>query len=338
MKKSIQIKWSGGEIEIYFLGCMMVPKFNLCNKIVQPLHTANWSEKNSDKLKEQPGIIKQLRGEFPCVPFGINTSIDEITEEWKETYSEEPYVVNDPHGFAANNDWDILEYSKCHAIFKIKYPEEDNIDYLIRTINVNNNNPNKINCSLKIIVKKDCSLPIGLHPMINIPRDKNKIKILPGKFLFGLTYPGIFLKDKNLGAKGEEFFSITKVISNNNKYIDLSSPPFDGNYEDLFQLCGVDGKMVVENYIDNYRLSYDWDPNHFSSILMWISNKGRSEFPWNENHITVGLEPITSAFGLSTHISKNSRNPISSKGISTSIKFYKNKTWITNYSFTLQKL
>ena len=338
MKKIIKLKWIGGEIDIYSLGCMMVPKFKLANRIVEPLHTAKWIDKNFKKLKELPGILKQLRGEFPCVPFGINTPIYKISNEWKKTYSEKPYIVNDPHGFAANNKWNIIEASQNYASFKIKYPSNDNIDYLIRTILENNRNINKINCSLKIVVKKDCNLPIGLHPMINIPKEKNMIKIIPGKFKFGLNYPGIFLKDKNLGTRGEEFFSIKNIKGKNKKNIDLSNPPFNGDYEDLFQLCGIDGKMAIENYKDNYRLSYNWNPNHFSSLLMWISNNGRSEFPWNKNHVTVGLEPITSAFGLSTHISNNLKNPINLKGIPTSVRFFKNGEWLTNYSFTIEEI
>ena len=33
--------------------------------------------------------------------------------------------------------------------------------------------------------------------------------------------------------------------------IDLSTPPFEGNYEDLFQLCGIDGSVSIENYEEN---------------------------------------------------------------------------------------
>ena len=107
--------------------------------------------------------------------------------------------------------------------------------------------------------------------------------------------------------------------------MDLSQPPFDGNFEDLFQLCGIDGKMSLENFEENYKFDFSWNPNHFSSVLMWISNKGRTEYPWNSNHVTVGFEPITSAFGLSTHVSLNKENPISKRNVATSIKLFKDK-------------
>ena len=76
------------------------------------------------------------------------------------------------------------------------------VDYLVRTVEVNNNDPYNIKCSLTVVVKEDCKLPIGLHPMVNIPSEKNKIKIKPGNFDFGLTYPGVVLPGKTLGAIG----------------------------------------------------------------------------------------------------------------------------------------
>ena len=71
---------------------------------------------------------------------------------------------------------------------------------------------------------------------------------------------------------------------------------------------------------------------------MWVSNKGRSEYPWNSNHVTVGFEPITSVFGLSTHISTNSENPIAKRGVLTAIKLFKDQPLETNYSFSISKL
>lgn len=336
MNEKISINWDGGTIDIWLLGCKMVPKFQLKNKIVEPMHSANWiGEKNSEDL---PGILKNLSGEFPCVPFGINTPIEQLSDEWKETYSEKPYVINEPHGFSANNTWEVIEHTENKASFKIKYPEEDLIEYLIRTIEVNNSEPSIVKCKLIVKVKTDCSLPIGLHPMIKVPSEKNKLKILPGKFDFGLTYPGILLKGKTLGAINKKFTSIENVPSITGEEIDISTPPFDGNYEDLFQLCGIDGSMQILNYLDNYSFKMIWNPQHFTSVLMWLSNKGREEYPWNSNHVTFGLEPITSTFGLSTDLSLNSKNPINSKGVKTSLDFKKNIEWETNYSFTLEEI
>lgn len=338
MQDHIKLKYKKVEVQVFLLGCMMVPRFNLGEQFISPLHICKWKDKDKKKLKKLPGILKNLSGDFPCVPFGINTPIENISEEWKQSYSESPYLVNEPHGFAANNRWDLKEISENHATFKIIYPKKDNIESLTRIIRITDSEKHTINCTLKISVKQDCQLPIGFHPIINLPEEKNKIKIFPGKFKYGLTYPGLFLPGRNLGAIGTKFESINEVKGHDGKNFDLSKPPFEGNYEDLFQLCGIDGNISIENYLDNYRFSYSWNPDHFTSLLIWISNKGRLEYPWNENTLTMGLEPVTSAFGLSTYVSGNPINPINANEVSTIINFKKNSEWITNYSFSLEKI
>ncbi len=96
--------------------------------------------------------------------------------------------------------------------------------------------------------------------------------------------------------------------------------------------------MSLENFEENYKFNFSWNPNHFSSVLMWVSNKGRTEYPWNSNHVTIGFEPITSAFGLSTHVSLNKNNPISKRHVSTSLKLYRDKPLFTDYSFSISAL
>ena len=71
---------------------------------------------------------------------------------------------------------------------------------------------------------------------------------------------------------------------------------------------------------------------------MWVSNKGRVEYPWNSNHVTIGFEPISSAFGLSTHVSLNKENPISKRNVATSVKLYKDDPLVTDYSFSINAL
>ena len=99
MSKIHRLIWKGGEIEVDTLGCKMIPLFNLNGRKIKPLHEPKWLDDNSEDLHSLPGILQNLKGEFPCVPFGINSPIEEITDEWKKCYSEEPYIVNEPHGF-----------------------------------------------------------------------------------------------------------------------------------------------------------------------------------------------------------------------------------------------
>ena len=109
MNEKYYLSWKGGEIEIDALGCKMIPIFNLNGKKIKPFHEPDWLNDNSDDFNSLPGILQNLKGEFPCVPFGINSPIDDITDEWKESYSVEPYIVNEAHGYSSNKNWELIE-------------------------------------------------------------------------------------------------------------------------------------------------------------------------------------------------------------------------------------
>ena len=50
------------------------------------------------------------------------------------SYSVEPYIVNEPHGYSSNKNWELIEKKSNKLEFKINYPENDLVDHLIRTI------------------------------------------------------------------------------------------------------------------------------------------------------------------------------------------------------------
>ena len=80
MNEIHSLKWLGGEINISTLGCMMMPNFKIGGNLVRPLHAGKWINDKTKEYNELPGILKNLSGEFPCVPFGINSPIEEITK------------------------------------------------------------------------------------------------------------------------------------------------------------------------------------------------------------------------------------------------------------------
>ena len=88
MSEKILLNWKGGEVEVDTLGCKMIPIFNLDGKKIKPLHEPEWLEDNSEDFNSLPGILQNLKGEFPCVPFGINSPVEALTKELEKAYSE----------------------------------------------------------------------------------------------------------------------------------------------------------------------------------------------------------------------------------------------------------
>jgi hypothetical protein len=116
--------------------------------------------------------------------------------------------------------------------------------------------------------------------------------------------------------------------------LDLSRLPLEGDSESLVQLLGVDGKFDLVDQRQGFRIRLQWDPNHFPSCAIWISNRGRKYAPWNGRNLALGIEPVCSAFEMGTLVSRRS-NPISEFGVPTVIPFKAGEVWTTEYHIGL---
>ena len=71
---------------------------------VSPLHVAPWAD--DPGAEALPGILRSLRGEWPCVPYGYGTATDADTPaRWAEVIAP-PEPGEEIHGHASNTDCD----------------------------------------------------------------------------------------------------------------------------------------------------------------------------------------------------------------------------------------
>ena len=79
-----KLDWKYGSLEVQSTGCMIGPvNFKCANgKIIQPFHIAPWG----NEIQTQPldPILKSLRGEWPCVPFGAARKVEKLTHDWEK--------------------------------------------------------------------------------------------------------------------------------------------------------------------------------------------------------------------------------------------------------------
>merc|ERR1711924_191292 len=108
--------------------------------------------------------------------------------------------------------------------------------------------------------------------------------------------------------------------------------------ENLVQLAGgrpdMDSNFATVTLVDQdagCATTVSWNANDCPSCLLWLSNRGRSTFPWNGTHCALGVEPICAAFDLGTAVSTNPKNPIAASGVPTCIQFKASETWTTRY-------
>jgi hypothetical protein len=106
--------------------------------------------------------------------------------------------------------------------------------------------------------------------------------------------------------------------------------PLATDAEELLQIEGLDGTAALANHADGYRVKLSWQKEHFPSLLLWYSNRGRKAAPWNGRHVAIGIEPICSPFGLGLATAL-ADNPIAQSGIATALEFSAEKPFVSRY-------
>lgn len=326
--------WAHGALTVQRLGAMLAPlTFVLPNgRQVSPMHVAPWAEEpGSDAL---PGILRKLRGEWPCVPFGYSVPGEGYTPEWAGLmHAAAPQ--EEVHGHSSNALWNWEIADGRHLKLSIAYPADSPVDRLERTITPDPTKP-AVDIELKIRVRADCRLPLGLHATFRLPADPFGACIEPGKFSEGRTYPGTVERDAPLFAIDRGFTSLTAVPGRDGNLVDASRVPFAMDTEELLQLNNL-GSVALTNEAESYRVRLTWQQEHFPSLLLWMSNRGRKMAPWNGRHLALGLEPICSPFGLGLATAL-ADNPIARAGTLTARSFSAHEDFVTRYRLEAEAL
>ncbi|MFV2033599.1 MAG: hypothetical protein ACC631_00560 [Halocynthiibacter sp.] len=80
--------------------------------------------------------------------------------------------------------------------------------------------------------------------------------------------------------------------------MDISRLPLEVDTEELVITLVETGEARLINHADKIETRLNWDADVFPQCLLWLSNRGRSAFPWNTRFCAVGIEPIAAAFDL----------------------------------------
>jgi hypothetical protein len=247
------------------------------------------------------------------------------------------------HGHGSNHSWTWEEGSAAslrlsidYPILSIDYPIGNPIKRLLRTIEPDPNAP-AVDIELRVEIRDACRLPLGLHPTFHLPAVPGAARIEPAAFAEGRTYPGTVEPTAPLFAIDRAFSSLKAVPSREGGNIDASRLPFAADTEELLQLNGIDGSVALANEAEGYRVRLTWQKEHFPSLLLWISNRGRKMAPWNGRHLALGMEPICSPFGLGPAVAR-AKNPMAKAGMPTARDFVAGEVFTTRYRIEAEEL
>ncbi|TGT38043.1 MULTISPECIES: hypothetical protein [unclassified Mesorhizobium] len=320
--------WAYGALTVQRLGAMLAPVTFILQdgRQVSPMHIAPWS--NEPGTEALPGILRKLRGEWPCVPFGYSVPAEGWPGNWARVMGS-PESEEEVHGHGSNHDWTWRASGSGSLSLELTYPQASPVERVERTVTPDPSAA-AIDIEFRIVVRRACRLPIGLHPVFRLPFETGAASLELGSFDEGRTYPHDVEPGAELFARGKSFTDLTSVPARAGGTADASRLPLTADTEELLQIEGLDGTAALANHAEGYRVKLSWQKAHFPSLLLWYSNRGRKAAPWNGRHVAIGIEPICSPFGLGPATAL-ADNPIARSGIATALEFSPEKPFVTRY-------
>jgi len=291
---------------------------------IQPFSVAPWAEEKTDPLL--PPIIKALRGDFFCLPFGGN----------ELRYRGENHLV---HGETANARWKFEslteegEQTVLHLSLrtKIRAGQVDKVLMLVRGQNVV--------YAKHIISGMRGPMNFGHHAMLKFPEPPHSGLLSTSAFIYGQVFPATFEMPEKGGYSslrpGAEFDSLESVPARDGGTADLTRYPARRGFEDLVMIVSDTNVPFAWEVVAFPRQRFLWfalkNPRILRETVFWISNGGRHYPPWNGRHVNVlGIEDVTAYFhyGLADSAGKN---PLARKGIPTCVTLSPAKPTVVPY-------
>lgn len=287
-------------------------QFRLGRRTVAPLSVAPWAE---EKLpREMPALLKALRGDFFCAPFGGNGT------PWRGEQ-------HPPHGETANAAWRLerLEHAETQVTLSARLDLKVRPGRVTKTIILPEGSP-VVGQSHEIAGARG-PLSVGHHAMLRFPEEPGSGLIATSPFVRGQVLPTPFEDPAQRGYSslqpGAEFTSLAEVPLANGGTTDLSVYPARRGFDDLVMITAAPDLPFAWNAVTFPAQRYVWfslrDPRVLRHTILWISNGGRHYAPWNGRHTGVlGLEDTTSYFHYGQAESAGA-NPLRRLGLPTTL-------------------
>ncbi len=306
------LSWSHGRFAVLpTAGMLAWAEFLVGGKPFRPFARAEWMGSLSDPAI--PGHLRELGGEFVGVPFGSSQPPEGMSEAWRKAVG--THQNGTPHGPSADRDWEILSCDGAEARMQLAYEADSPIERLERTISGRDGEP-ALDFRLDIHARRRASISLGLHPIFRLPEAPGSLE-LEAEFAMGFTYPGVVPPGKMVTLP-DRTFSALAVVPGPSGPVDLAHLPPGRPVEDVVLLGGVTGPIVLNYRREGVAAVLDWDRSLVRSTLIWLSDHGATDAPFDGRYRGLGVEPIAAAFDLADAVSV-AANPLNAKGIATAI-------------------
>lgn len=292
------------KVELYITeegGHLAPVNFKLKHRWVCPYALSPWTaEEYTDEV--QP-VIRVLRGDFFCLPFGESKGY--------------PYT----HGESANLRWKYVK-SDLRSI-TLELDTEKPAGRITKKVSLR---PGERAVYQEHIVSGVRGrFNFGHHAIIQFPEDGPPCHVNTSPFQFGQVKPDAFTNPENaeysILKTGGRFRSLGRVPLATGGYTSLQEYPARPGYEDLVM---VSSKPMPFAWTAVTLHGYVWfalkNPRVLPSTLFWISNGGRHRPPLSGRYLRrLGLEEVNSHFCDGLEVSR--KDLLKGEGIPTTGRF-----------------
>jgi hypothetical protein len=324
-----RITWDRGQAEIQRLGGMVGPLTLVLEdgRAVSPLAVAPWGDDQGADYAALPPLLQRLRGEWPCVPFGAPEPPEGLPQAWRP--AAKVAAGADFHGFSSHNPWQIAAQDEGAVTLAIDYPEDHPVARLERRI-AGVPGQAALDLSLTIHARRAAAVPLALHPVFRLPQTPGAARLDPGPFAEGRSFPLPVEPGVSRLTPDARFQTLVQVPAGQGT-LALDRLPLEGRTEELVQLCGTTGRVTLANDEEGYAATLDYDAAVFPSTMLWLSNRGRSAYPWKNRFLGLGIEPVRAAFDLGPDVGADPANPIARAGFPTALEIAPGRPFTTRY-------
>lgn len=298
------LSWTYGHATVLTTAAMLAEcRFDLGNVSFSPFAKAPWMGSVTDQAIS--GHLRELGGDFVCLPFGIGRQMPNAPADWAPLLRRAE--TGPIHGPVADEDWTVLSASDTAITLTLDYPETSPALRVERDIVARTSGP-AIDFAFRIFARRNATISTGLHPILRLPDLPGRMH-LSGDFDFGMVHPGY----------GGQVFDKLDSVPGPMGTVDLSRVPLHPRADLNVQLCGMRGPMRAIYPDDRAGVEIDWDRSLLPSVQIWHTDGGIKPAPWHGTYRGIGVEPVASAFDLGAEVSC-SPNPINARGVATHIQ------------------
>jgi hypothetical protein len=288
------------EIAVTRRGGHLAPvRFRLGKRWVQPYALAPWQPDGIDA--GMLPLLKVLRGDFFCLPFGGGKGIP-------------------VHGDTANAGWELAQEGSGRLMLDM---QAKNPECQVRKILSIKEGQRAVYQEHRIEGLQG-RFNFGHHAILLFP-EAGECHVNVSPFHFASVKPEAFSNPLNreYGAlkTGARFAALDKVPLATGGTTDLTRYPARQGFEDLVLMASNPGDFAwTAATLDGYVWISLKDPRVLPSTLFWISNGGRHGEPWNGRHLRrLGLEEICGHYSDGLETSR--KDLLKAQGVPTTAHF-----------------